>query len=76
MAYEIVSTQSWNVLATFDAEALAREAVRVSVIERGAGVGDLVVYLCDETGRVGELADGELASWAGVDASQADLLRA
>jgi hypothetical protein len=43
VVFEIVSTQSWNVLGTFDDEAVAREAVRVSVAERGAGLGDLVV---------------------------------
>lgn len=69
MVYEIVSTQSWNVLGTFDDEALAREAVHLSVAERGARVGELVVYVSDERGRVGELSDGDLASWAGVDTS-------
>ena len=76
MVYEIVSTQSWNVLGTFDDEAVAREAIHVSVAERGATVADLVVYISDETGRVGELSNSELASWAGVDTSHAPALRA
>jgi hypothetical protein len=67
MVYEIVSTQSWNVLGTFDDEAVAREAIHLSVAERGASVADLVVYISDESGRVAELSDRELASWAGID---------
>ena len=67
MLYEIVSTQSWNVLGTFDDESVARKAIQLSVTARGASVGDLVVYLSDESGRVGELTDGGLASWADID---------
>jgi len=44
-----------------------REAIHLSIAERGASVADLVVYLSDETGRVGELSDRDLASWAGID---------
>ena len=67
MVYEIVSTQSWNVLGTFDDEAVAREAIHLSVAERGATVADLVVYISDETSRVAELSDSELTSWTGID---------
>jgi hypothetical protein len=72
MVFEIVSTQSWNVLGTFDDEAVAREAVRVSVAERGAGLDDLVVYISDDAGAPrDELGADVLAVWAGIDSAQA-----
>ncbi len=68
MTYEIVSTQSWNVLGTFDDEEAAREAVCEALTEGGATTRDLVVYASDSGGRpVAEYADGTLAGWAGID---------
>ena len=71
MTYEIVSTESWNVLGTFDDEAVAREATRVSLTDGGASVGDLVVYVSPEHGRAWELSGGALASWVGIDPAHA-----
>jgi hypothetical protein len=67
MTYEILSTRSWNVLGTFDDENVAREAVAKSVTERGASIGDLVVYVSDDDGHpVDELGDDHLSAWAGT----------
>jgi hypothetical protein len=67
MTYEIVSTESWNVLGTFDDETAAREATWVSLADRGASVGNLVVYVSPEHGPVRELSGHALAKWAGID---------
>lgn len=67
MTFEVVSTRSWNVLATFEDESVAREAVHASVAERGADVHDLLVCVSDDEGHpVGELSDEPLAEWAGL----------
>jgi hypothetical protein len=66
MTFELVSTQSWNVLGTFEDESVARDAVHLSV-ERGAAVHDLVVYVTDDVGHAqGEYSDVELAAWADI----------
>lgn len=69
MAYEIVSTQSWNVLGEFEDEAVARRAVLGSLTDGGARPDDLVVLVSDEHGDViEELASDQLAAWAGATA--------
>jgi len=63
MAYEVVSTASWNVLGTFEDESIARAAV----VSLGVDPHDVVVYVSDDAGEpVDELADAELARWAGI----------
>ena len=67
MAYELVSTLSWNVLGTFGEAAEAQEAVAAGLTEGGAGAHDLLVNVLDESGNVvEEIHDAELAAWAGV----------
>ena len=70
MVFEVISTQSLNVLGTFEDESVAREAVQTSVARLGAGLGDLVVFVSDDDGRhVAEYGDSELATWARIGAS-------
>jgi hypothetical protein len=67
MTFEIVSTQSWNVLGTFEDEQAAQAAVSSSLREGGATVEDLVVYVTDDAGEmVLEYHDGHLGHWAGA----------
>jgi hypothetical protein len=67
MAYELVSTLSWNVLGTFDEATKAQEAVSASLTDGGASPHDLLVNVLDESGNVvEEIHDADLAAWAGV----------
>lgn len=64
MTFEVVTTQSWNVLGTFEDESVAREAIRVAT-EQGSQPDDLVVYVSDACGQpISEIGGKELAEWA------------
>lgn len=76
MTYEVVSTQSWNVLGTFEDEDIARAAVAASLADRGAGIHDLVVYVSDDAGhQIDELGDEQLAGWAAAGHTAAGYTR-
>ncbi len=67
VSYEVVSALSWNVLGTFEDEAAAQAAVVSSIDDGNATPHDLVVYVSNDDGSpANELADGELAAWAGL----------
>jgi hypothetical protein len=66
MAFEVLSTQSWNVLGTFAVEEEARQAVRSSLSEGGAEPEHLLVSEVEDGGTVvREFSGSELAEWSG-----------
>ncbi len=68
MAFEVLSTLSWNVLGTFEDADHAREAIQSSLSEGGAEPEHLLVTEVVDGTTVREFTGVDLVSWAGAHA--------